>query len=89
MASQITGVSIVYPALCSGTDQRNPQNSVSLAFVRDSPHKGRVTRKMSPFDDAARSYRRQDGADAAAGFEKFLPARTSLRPPISLKFATE
>ena len=36
-----------------------------------------------------RSYRRQDGADAAARFEKFLPARASLRPPISLKFATE
>ena len=37
----------------------------------------------------ARSYRRQDGADAAARFEKFLPARASLRPPISLKFPTE
>ena len=37
----------------------------------------------------ARSYRRQDGADAAARFEKFLPAPASLRPPISLKFATE
>ena len=37
----------------------------------------------------ARSYRRQDGADAAARFEKFLPARSSLRPPISLKFTTE
>ena len=37
----------------------------------------------------ARSYPRQDGADAAARFEKFLPARAFLRPPISLKFATE
>ena len=37
----------------------------------------------------ARSYRRQDGADAAARFEKFLPARASLRPPISIKFAAE
>ena len=36
-----------------------------------------------------RSYRRQDGADAAARYEKFLPARASLRPPISLKFSTE
>ena len=36
----------------------------------------------------ARSYRRQDGANAAARFEKFLPARASLRPPISLKFST-
>ena len=32
----------------------------------------------------ARSYRRQDGADAAARIEKFLPARASLRPPIYL-----
>ena len=37
----------------------------------------------------ARSYRRQDGADTAARFEKILPARASLRPPIALKFATE
>ena len=37
----------------------------------------------------ARSYRRQDGADAAACFEKFLPAHASFRPPISLKFTTE
>ena len=37
----------------------------------------------------ARSYRRQDGADAAARFEKFLPARASLRQPISLKFTTK
>ena len=36
-----------------------------------------------------RSYRRQDGADAAARFEKFLPARASLRPPIFLKFTTK
>ena len=34
----------------------------------------------------ARSYRRQGGADAAARFEKFLPARASLQTAISLKF---
>ena len=45
-----------------------------------------VTRSLGA---TARSYRRQDGADAAARFEKFLPARASLRPPIFLKFATE
>ena len=37
----------------------------------------------------ARSYRRQDGADAAARFEKFLLARASLRPPIYLEVTTE
>ena len=58
MTSQITGVSIVYLTVCSGTDQRNHQSSASLAFVREvhrwpvnSPHIGLVTRKMLPFDD--------------------------------------
>ena len=58
MASQITGVSIVYSIVCSCADQRKHQSSASLAFVRgiyrspvNSPHKEPVTRKMSPFDD--------------------------------------
>ena len=58
MASQITGVSIVYSTVCSGADQRKHQSSKSLACVRgihrspvSSPHKGPVTRKMFPFDD--------------------------------------
>ena len=57
-ASQITGTSIVSPAICSGADQRNHQSSASLAFVRvihrplsGSPHQGPVTRKIFPFDD--------------------------------------
>ena len=59
IASQITGVSIVYSTVCSGADQRKHQSSASLAFVRgihrwsvNSPHKGLVRRKMFPFDDA-------------------------------------
>ena len=55
MASQITGVSIVCFAVCSGTDQRKHQSSMSLVFVRgihqslvDSPHKGPVMQKMFP-----------------------------------------
>ena len=58
MASQITGVSIVRPTVCSGADQRKHQSSASLAFVRgihrwpvNSPRKGPVMRKMFPFDD--------------------------------------
>ena len=35
MASQITGVSIVCPTVCTGADQRNHQSSASLAFVRE------------------------------------------------------
>ena len=59
MASQITGVSIVCSTVCWGADNRKHQSSVSLALVggthrwpADSPHKGSVTRKMFPFDDA-------------------------------------
>ena len=58
MASQPTGVSIVYLIVCSGVDQRKYQSFASLAFVRgirqlpmNFPHKGRVTRNMFPFDD--------------------------------------
>ena len=58
IASQITGVSIVYSTVCSGTGQRKHQSSQSLAFVKgihrwpvNSPHKWPVTRKMAPFDD--------------------------------------
>ena len=47
MASQITGVSIVYSTICSGAVERNHQSSASLSFVRgihrgpmDSLHKG-------------------------------------------------
>ena len=58
MASQITSVSIVCSAVCSGADKRKHQSSASLALARgicrwpvDSPHKGPVTRKMILFDD--------------------------------------
>ena len=49
---------IVYSTVYSDADQRKPQSSVSLAFVRgihrgrvNSQHKWPVTRKMFPFDD--------------------------------------
>ena len=58
MASQVTGVSIVYSVVYSGADQRKHQTAGSLAFVRgihrwpvNSPHKGPVTRKKVPFGD--------------------------------------
>ena len=34
MASQITGVLVVYSTVCSGTDQRKPQSTASLVCVR-------------------------------------------------------
>ena len=58
MAFQITGASIVYSNIRSGTDQRKHQSSTSLAFVRgihrwpvNSPHKRPATRKLFLFDD--------------------------------------
>ena len=58
IASQITGVPIVYLTGYSGANQRKHQSSMPLAFVRgihrwpvNSPHKGPVTPKMFPFDD--------------------------------------
>ena len=62
MASQITGLTIVYSTVYS--DQRkHHQSSASLAFVWgihrwpvNSPHKGPVTRKMFPFDDVIMNF---------------------------------
>ena len=58
ITSQITGVSMVCSAVCSGADERKHQSYMSLDFVRginrwlvNSPYKGPVTRKMFPFDD--------------------------------------
>ena len=58
MASQITGRTIIYSTVYSGTDQRKHQSSSSLAFVWgihwwpvNSPHKWPVTRKMFPLHD--------------------------------------
>ena len=55
---QITRLTIVYPSVYSGADQRKLQSSASLAFVRgihrrpgNSLHKWPVMRKMFPFDD--------------------------------------
>ena len=57
MVSQITSLTVVYSIGYSDADQRNPQNSASLAFVGrihrwpvNSPHKGTVKRKIFPFD---------------------------------------
>ena len=59
MASQITGVLVVYSIVYSCADQRKHQSYASQAFVRgihrwpvNSPHKGAVTWKMFPLDDA-------------------------------------
>ena len=48
----------VYSTVYSGADQREHQSSVPLVYVRgihrwpvNSPHKGPVTRKISPYDD--------------------------------------
>ena len=50
MASLITSVSIVYSTVCSGADQRKPQNSREFPDGGESLHKRLITRKMFPFD---------------------------------------
>ena len=62
MADQITGVSIIYSTVSSGSDQRKRQSPASLAFVRgvhrwplNSPHKEPVTREMFSFDDVIKN----------------------------------
>ena len=59
MASQITSLTNVYLTIYSGVDERKHLSSASLAFVRgihrwpvNFPHKGPVTHKLFPFDDA-------------------------------------
>ena len=49
MASQITGISIVYSTVCSDADQRKYQSSALLAFVKG------IHRKIFPFEDAIMS----------------------------------
>ena len=63
IASQITCLTIVYSTVYSDADQRKHQSSTSLAIEREihrwpvnSPHKGPVTRKIFPFDDAIMVY---------------------------------
>ena len=59
MVPLITSLTIVYLTVYSGADQ----SSASVAFVRgirrwpvNSPHRGPVTREMSPFDDVIMTY---------------------------------
>ena len=57
MASQITGVLIICPTVCSGADEKASKLRVTgrcegiNRWPVDSPHKGPVSRKMFPFDD--------------------------------------
>ena len=58
LASQITRLTIVYSSVYSRRRSKKHQSPASLASVRwirswpvNSPHKGRVTRKIFPFDD--------------------------------------
>ena len=59
IASQMTSLTNIYSTVYSDADQRKHQSSAPPAFVLEihrspvnSLHKGPVTRKMFPFDDA-------------------------------------
>ena len=55
MASQITGVSVVYSTVCSGADQKKSKFRVTglweVNSPVNSPHKKPVKRRMFPSDD--------------------------------------
>ena len=53
MASQITGLTIVYSTVYSGADQRKHQSLYegNSPMTGEFPQKEPVTRKMFPFDD--------------------------------------
>ena len=61
MASQITGVLVIYSTVCSGANQRKHQSTASLVCVRvtgefpavigEFPAQKPMTRNMFPFND--------------------------------------
>ena len=69
IASQITGVSIVYSTVCSGIDQRkHRQSSASLAFVRgNSPVTGEFPAQMASNAENASSWWRHHAGEEVAG----------------------
>ena len=82
MRSQITGVSIVYSAICSGADQRKYQSSTLLTSVRGihrwpvkSPHKGSVTWKMFQLDDVIMYHSIRTHWDMGAYFVENWPCK--------------
>ena len=80
IASQITSLTIAYSTVYSDADQRKPQSSASLAFVRgihrgpvNSPHKWPVTWKMFPFDDVIMQKPRSQSMREGVTFITFPP----------------
>ena len=75
IASQITGLTIVYSTVYSDADQRKHQSSASLAFVRgihrwpvNSPPIWPVMRKMFLFNDVIMSWRSFMGCSEIGGW---------------------
>ena len=85
MASEITSLTIVYPIVYSGADQRIYQNSASMAFAREihrwsvnSPHKWPTTRKMFPFDDVIMKWRAQLRQQTMVSWVQILECRQAI-----------
>ena len=72
MASQITGISVVYSTVSSGVDQRKHQSSVSLACVRNSPMTGEFpTQRASDAQNVSISWRHHDTILTHQGIQYF------------------
>ena len=77
MEYQITGVLIVYTAVCSGADQRRYQSSASLTFVWGI-HRGRVNsphKRASNAENVSIGWRHN-----GTGFHLFLLGWTTAAP---------
>ena len=91
VASQITSVSIVCLAICSGADQRKHQISASLAFVESTatggfPHEGPVTWKVFSLEDVimVRTQRKHDDVIKWKHFPRYWPfVRGIHRSPVN------
>ena len=88
MASQITGVLMVYSIVCSGAVRRKQQSSASLAFVgkftgdrRNSSHKGPVTQKMFPFHDVT-MFLQNSAQMLASRLFVFSPGHRAVSAPV-------
>ena len=79
IASQITSLTIVYPTVYSGADQRKHQSSASLAFV----HKWPETRKIVTFDDVIMVHYAVQYADCSVISMSFIDATSFLSEPTS------
>ena len=92
MASHITGVSIVYSSICSGGDKKQSKLHVTglwrgiHRWPVDSPHKGPVTRKTSPFNGVIMDWSVSENYRKRSRFCFMISHKNSQCPPRQITF---